>query len=1796
MRKDTESHIKKYITDSRRKRTVRLISAVTSVAVFCATYVGIVPRMYAEESGVLDRLNGDFAYISDFTMTKNTATESGQAIASGAGDFDRDDSAGNDSSAVNNIIRTYDLATYTMDFSITLNGSQPDGVTGYKQGRLYYEFVLPLNEEQAVFETDSMKWLETKPESAYETAEVGYTPVLSVFKGKETENAASVWNGTQATDYARGSGTSTNPYIIETAEQLALLVNDNDTAGKYYKLTKNIVLNKNLTESPRQWYSVAYKDGSGILNGAIFQGHLDGGGHTVSGLYFNGNATDNKYWYGVALFPRVGGNAEIKNVGVINSSITLTGGGQAGAIVGVYNTDVKGDSLSLLNCFADESVSITSDYAGGIAGLLVGIDDSAQGAGDRTKSYITDCYFTGTLNGNETSAAYVSGWGGNVYIKNFYSTSTLKDVNKGQSVYSNAYTTSLDDIKGSAAKNTLEGFDFGSTWSISKDQVLRGSFLLTTEAGQAAIIGSSQSQLTAAVRVKTMKNGQKITPSFTLWLEYNDVGTTYREVTNAAGNIVSNAIPLSLVTDSGIKCSAHNRTEYQTVKPQALTVSAAPAYNAALASYIDNRTISVNTYDFSTGNENAPNRDAGKVMGRMMGIGLKLELTSKHNNTLLGVELPDEGTEITFDITLDSSYKINEAEGYRNITDEYTPLLWEGQANTMLNPQASDSTVGRDINTQSHVAFGVPYNGLPQKEGGVPDKDYEFSACQNGGSWVFTVDGTNKTVLHVKVTGFKVDLKTLPYTNAGAASTSYDYYNPSVRGADYWRVSKAVFSSGKMFFVQPYKNSQGIHIMDRYYPGSSGGTVKTEAAISNFAVKTPSGETAVTQQTADTDDRLTADYPFVRPGNINTKIAYVPYGTQAWDKPLTDGCLETNGDWGSAGQNIGIMAFLSQEGSEGIYAGIAYDLLIKFDDAFFDYEDYYTILPNDFESEQLALDPMIAYKKDKNGWNHKGLKPDQSGYDDEMKVTRADELIYFPNKSEAEKEGYYTPVGFLFQLRGVPQYYDGGTNHFRFYLKGKIKADCESNYVYMTTCNARVWTMNDVTFEQVSDAWGNNLGDGVADKADLTVGHYSWYAKSDKMPQLNKTRSNGGTIENNPRYVDGSYDNKKYPVASYTKEPNVETFEGLTTSQKASYDSQGVYNGGSGALDFIDSCLVVTHAPQITKTTAQKNGENSKTAYDMDKGERVADYILSPSIKLSSTTGNTGSTATTTTTVYIEDTIDPALTYIPGTAYIGGTYTQDSGCVQPGTVTGGTQSEPQVTTNEDGTTTLKWVLENIKIDLSKTTNTLNPIYYSCTIGAQGDEDNDVNNQQRIENTVKIHTSETSSLPINEQNKNTATTSITTVKLSTVALSKVADKTVIDRSETAGFTMSVTNSSNTAVTDTIIVEQLPLSGYFGSDFNGYMLVKSLSVLFVGDTSNQSDIDKNNTLISGLKFYYATKANEIAGQTSTHHNSDGTVLNSSQYIKNKTDTTIIGDGRFTNLTFGELDANGKYPCNNLPSEEYQKTVIESIGSDGREKYPKGQITTIAIRGNLPANTTLKLHITLEFPEAKSGDTIINHFSYKELEAYAKTSVVQRSVEGVVWMDADSNGIRGNEEELTDGVKVTLLKLKSGGSPSNLTDYEEVTYNNGNPVTALTGQSVDVLDGATTAYEKGRYKFTNLIAGTYAVKFGDGNTAISGLIASPSNVGADEIDSDGIAVYTSDRSALSYTYITGIEMPTTENMQVMYYESKYNDSGFYERGYELPTTGGSGTAGYTAAGITLWGLAAIMYIYNRRKSPRK
>jgi len=80
-------------------------------------------------------------------------------------------------------------------------------------------------------------------------------PVQRVFQ------ARTVWDGTTADSYASGDGSEGNPYQIANGAQLAKLVQDSDTAGKYYELTADILLNDTAdtgweTRSPHCWFSV----------------------------------------------------------------------------------------------------------------------------------------------------------------------------------------------------------------------------------------------------------------------------------------------------------------------------------------------------------------------------------------------------------------------------------------------------------------------------------------------------------------------------------------------------------------------------------------------------------------------------------------------------------------------------------------------------------------------------------------------------------------------------------------------------------------------------------------------------------------------------------------------------------------------------------------------------------------------------------------------------------------------------------------------------------------------------------------------------------------------------------------------------------------------------------------------------------------------------------------------------------------------------------------------------------------------------------------------------------------------------------------------------------------------------------------------------------------------------------------------------------------------------------------------------------------------------------------------------
>ena len=145
---------------------------------------------------------------------------------------------------------------------------------------------------------------------------------------KSLGETSAIWDGTAATGFASGSGTESDPYIIESAGQLAYLaktVNNGITyQGKYIKLANDIELND---YNAKCWILNAVEWTAIGTEGNGFKGTFDGGGHTVSGIYID---TVNRYQ---GLFGYVY-SGTIKNIGVDDSYIK--GGYDVGGVV-VYN-------------------------------------------------------------------------------------------------------------------------------------------------------------------------------------------------------------------------------------------------------------------------------------------------------------------------------------------------------------------------------------------------------------------------------------------------------------------------------------------------------------------------------------------------------------------------------------------------------------------------------------------------------------------------------------------------------------------------------------------------------------------------------------------------------------------------------------------------------------------------------------------------------------------------------------------------------------------------------------------------------------------------------------------------------------------------------------------------------------------------------------------------------------------------------------------------------------------------------------------------------------------------------------------------------------------------------------------------------------------------------------------------------------------------------------------------------------------------------------------------------------------
>ena len=91
----------------------------------------------------------------------------------GTGPFDENDEPGNDSSEDNNIVRSFDQVTWTIENTMVLNGSEADSYSG---GKIYFEATLPseISSEEIKWDIDSMGWIEDAKLSSDDKILTGY--------------------------------------------------------------------------------------------------------------------------------------------------------------------------------------------------------------------------------------------------------------------------------------------------------------------------------------------------------------------------------------------------------------------------------------------------------------------------------------------------------------------------------------------------------------------------------------------------------------------------------------------------------------------------------------------------------------------------------------------------------------------------------------------------------------------------------------------------------------------------------------------------------------------------------------------------------------------------------------------------------------------------------------------------------------------------------------------------------------------------------------------------------------------------------------------------------------------------------------------------------------------------------------------------------------------------------------------------------------------------------------------------------------------------------------------------------------------------------------------------------------------------------------------------------------------------------------------------------------------------------------------------------------------------------------
>jgi|GEM_PF-1045187 len=353
--------------------------------------------------------------------------------------------------------------------------------------------------------------LEKVAVSAYNTA--GESPKTEVAKSSIT-----------LLDFAGGSGTEEDPYLIGNARQLQNIRNPGYlTTGKYFKLIADIDLT-GVTWTPIGTY------GSNLSTTA-FVGVFDGNGKKIRNLTYNDTNGTNVGVFGYIY------NATVKNLIIENANITakqyvgaLSGGAKNSTVekVGVSNSTLRAENSSsssnayvggLIGDVNDDTSStnamvIKQCFASNVTVSAPNLDNARAGglvgrfyANATSKGVVENCYAIGSVNFKSTSSSNIGGliglvskhtsdggsvkivkcyaavapnMSGNTYWRGFIGGSTVPATSDSGNNYFDKDVAGTDSGSASASlqsgkttaemkqQSTFENWDFTNVWRINE--------------------------------------------------------------------------------------------------------------------------------------------------------------------------------------------------------------------------------------------------------------------------------------------------------------------------------------------------------------------------------------------------------------------------------------------------------------------------------------------------------------------------------------------------------------------------------------------------------------------------------------------------------------------------------------------------------------------------------------------------------------------------------------------------------------------------------------------------------------------------------------------------------------------------------------------------------------------------------------------------------------------------------------------------------------------------------------------------------------------------------------------------------------------------------------------------------------------------------------------------------------------------------------------------------------------------------------------------------------------------------